>query len=46
MTGGGQWQHDLFQKAAITKPSNRGAKVSITNLDFGVTDNDIRVSLN
>lgn len=48
----GQWDHDLYQNgnnalrragAAIANQSTGPAKLVISNLDFGVNDQDIKV---
>ena len=48
----GQWEHDLFEEgsgAAPLKPNmgiETGTKVLISNLDFGVSNEDIKVIMN
>ncbi len=47
----GAWQHDLYDEAAAVVPSSRslgietGTKLYISNLDYGVSNDDIKVSL-
>ena len=45
---GGKWQHDMFQgSGGVTTRTGggQGAKLLISNLDYGVSDSDIRVSV-
>lgn len=48
--GGGKWQHDMFQggfngvSQAQTPAKSGGSKLLISNLDYGVSDDDIKVS--
>ncbi len=43
------WQHDLYNDATAVAPSSRsletGTKLYISNLDYGVSNDDIKVSL-
>ena len=53
---GGKWQHDMYQGdmngftqaqtpgGRMTGGGGGGAKLIISNLDYGVSDDDIRVS--
>jgi hypothetical protein len=50
----GQWDHDLYQNgnvvlkragAALAAQASGPAKLIISNLDFGVNDQDIKVNL-
>ena len=45
----GQWDHDLYQNSRRSSSaggsSNGPAKLVISNLDFGVNDQDIRVKI-
>lgn len=48
--GGGKWQHDMFQggfngvSQAQTPAKSGGSKLLISNLDYGVSDDDIKVN--
>jgi THO complex subunit 4 len=45
------WQHDLYNDDTAVAPSSRslgietGTKLYISNLDYGVSNDDIKVSL-
>lgn len=47
----GQWEHDLFEEGASVAPLRpntgieTGTKLFISNLDFGVSNEDIKVCL-
>jgi hypothetical protein len=47
---GGQWTHDLFQgrrsAGGRVEGQTGSAKLVISNLDFGVNDEDIKVTYN